>query len=476
MFKIYSKISKKQLSLLVVDMLIIWLSIELGHFLRSGYGSAANLGYVISNIFIYLIIFYIVGLYDFQTDFRKKKELMNIVVSIGAATIAIIFVLYMGSFLKPGRGVLGIHTTFVFLGILTWRVLYSRVAVAGIFTKKALIVGCGKGGRMVARLISQLETPDIKIVGFLDIKKEKEGEIVEGYKVFWQKGSLKEAVDDIMPDILILAMRSERYNKIMKDLIWCSQQGIEIEDMTSIYESLAGRIPLKYIDDSWVLFSSLNRPRIYFRRMKRLMDITISAFGLLVSLPFTVPAAIAIKISDRGDIFYQQKRVGQKGREFKLIKFRSMVQDAEKENAVWVRIDEDRRITRVGRLMRRWHIDEIPQLLNVLKGDMSIVGPRPEKEEISNQFLEKTPVVIKRRMEEDPLDGCQEKIPYYAQRLSVKPGITGWAQVMYPYASSFEQTADKLEYDMYYLKNMSLALDVAILLKTIRVVLMGKGK
>ena len=479
MFRSGLKISKRQISLLLVDILIIWLSIKLGYIVRLGYGSSASLGYIISNIFIYVTVFFIGGLYDFKTDFRKKKGLLNITVSVAAATLAIIVIFYMGRFFPPGRGVFLIQTAFVFFGILGWRILYSRVAVVGIFSKKALIVGCGNAGKNVARLINQLESHDIEIVGFLDTKNEKEGEIVEGCKVFWQKGTLKEAVSDIMPDMLVLAMRAERYSKIMKDLVWCSQQGIEIEDMTSLYENLAGEIPLKYIDDSWILFSFLNRPRIYFMRIKRLTDIIISAIGLSISLPFTVPAAIAIKISDRGDIFYRQKRMGENGREFELIKFRSMVQDAEKQSgAVWAD-DEDPRITRVGRFIRRWRIDEIPQLLNVFKGDMSMVGPRPEREEFIKGFREKVPIVKKGRRKDDSRNSFveyQEKIPYYTYRLSVKPGITGWAQVMYPYASSFEQTAEKLEYDMYYLKNMSFTLDMAILLKTIRVVLVGKGK
>jgi len=331
----------------------------------------------------------------------------------------------------------------------------------------------------MARLINELESSDIEIVGFLDTDKEKEGKIVEGCKVFWQKGSLKEAVAEIRPDMLVLAMRGERYEHIMKDLIWCSQQGIEIEDMTSIYEKFSGEIPLKYIDDAWVLFSSLNRPRIYFKRIKRLIDVIISTVGLIISLPITIPAAIAIKISDRGNIFYRQKRLGENGQEFKIIKFRTMIQEAEKERgAVWAD-DKDPRITRIGRFMRNWRIDEIPQLLNVIKGDMSMVGPRPEREEFTKAFREKVPVAKRGRRKSDngsTFVDYQEKIPYYTHRLSVKPGITGWAQVMYPYASSFEQTAEKLEYDMYYLKNMSFTLDMAILLKTIRVVLIGKGK
>ena len=484
MLKIYSKISKKQIGILLVDLLIIWISIKLGHIIRLGYGSVVSLGYIVSNLFIYVITFYIGGLYDFKTDFRRKKVIVNLVGSIGAGTLAIIFFfyyifLYIENFLPLGRGVLVIQTIFVFLGILAWRILYSKVAMARIFRKKALILGCGNGGRGIARLINQLENPDIEIVGFLDIKKEREGKIVEGYKVFWQEGPLKDSVAEMMPDMLVIAMRSERYKHILKDLTWCSQNGIEIEDMTSLFEKLGGRIPLKYIDDSWILFSSINRPRMYFRRIKRLIDIIVSAISLLISLPLTIPVAIAIKIFDKGDIFYRQKRIGESGREFKFIKFRSMVQDADKENSIWVRMDEDKRITKIGRFIRKWHIDEIPQLLNVLKGDMSVVGPRPEKESISNQFLKRVPVNINERTKVDSRDyfgNYHEKIPYYAQRLSVKPGITGWAQVMYPYASSFEQTAEKLEYDMYYLKNMSLALDMAIILKTIRVVLLGKGK
>lgn len=209
------------------------------------------------------------------------------------------------------------------------------------------------------------------------------------------------------------------------------------------------------------------------------MDIIISTIGLLISLPITIPAGIAIKISDGGDIFYRQKRLGENVRKFELIKFRSMVQDAEKDSGALWADDKDPRITNVGKFLRRWHIDEMPQLLNVFKGDMSMVGPRPEREEFVKGFREKIQVMKRGRRKTDSggtFVDYQEKIPYYTQRLSVKPGITGWAQVMYPYASSFEQTIEKLEYDMYYLKNMSFALDVAILLKTIKVVLLGKGK
>lgn len=479
MFKFYSKISKKQICLLVIDILIIWFSIRMGYIVRSGYESSPSWGYLITNIIIYVIAFFIAGIYDFKTDFRKIKHILTVIVSIGAATLGIILIFYMGRFFPPGRGILLFQTIFVLVGILAWRIAYSRLAVAGIFMKRALIVGCGNAGKRVAKLIDHLETHDIEIIGFLDTKKEKEGSIIEGHKVFWQKGSLKESVSEIKPDMLIMAMRRDRYTPIMKDLVWCNQQGINIEDMTSLYERLSGEIPLKYIDDAWVLFSSLNLPRIYYKRIKRLIDVIISIAGLIISSPITIPVAIAIKVSDGGDIFYCQKRLGENAREFEVIKFRTMIPDAEKESgALWAG-DKDPRITRIGRFIRRWRIDEIPQLLNVLKGDMSMVGPRPEREEFIKGFREKVKVVRKGRRRIDNggiFIDYQEKIPYYTQRLSVKPGITGWAQVMYPYASSFEQSAKKLEYDMYYLKNMSLALDVAILLKTIKVVLMGKGK
>ncbi|MBW2301875.1 MAG: sugar transferase [Deltaproteobacteria bacterium] len=480
-------VSKKQASLVIVDFVVlaavpflaiyIFCFIKLGPHFEIKWFKMDKIPYFL-NILVFMTTFYVMDLYDFKKIFFKKREILNIFYALCFACAGSIFLFYLIGKRPLGRGLFLIYMVTLFILLAGYRSLYSRLAVLGIYKKKAVIVGAGKGGQAVASLIKANPQADIEIVCLLDIDKEKEGTRIEDIPVVCQTGSLSEAIEQYKPDVLILAMRSSRYEKLMRDIIACSQQGIEIQDMTSIHERLEGRIPLKYIDDSWILFSSLNWPIIYYKRVKRLVDVAVALVGLLVTLPISVPVAIAIKVSDGGDIFYRQKRLGEKGKEFTLIKFRSMVQDAEKDTgAVWAD-DKDPRVTKIGKFIRKLRIDEIPQLVNVLKGDMSIVGPRPERREFVKQFEEKIPVIRKGRRKDDNgatfLDYL-ERVPYYEQRLAVKPGVTGWAQVMYPYASSLEQTAEKLEYDMFYLKNMSFALDVAIILKTIRVVLLGKG-
>lgn len=257
-------------------------------------------------------------------------------------------------------------------------------------------------------------------------------------------------------------MRSSRYEKMIKELIWCSQQGIEIRDMTSIYEELTEKIPLKYVTDRWLLSSYLSQPKLYFRRIKRVVDLFCTSLILMLTSPIMLALALAIKLDTEGPVFYRQRRVGKDRQEFELIKFRSMNKDAEeKTGPVWVG-DQDPRITRVGKIIRILRLDELPQLFNVMKGEMSLIGPRPERPEFVADFIGKS-------------DKKDEIIPFYTERLTVKPGITGWAQVMYPYASSYEQSLEKLEYDLFYIKNMSFHLDIAILLKTIRVIFFRRG-
>ncbi|MDH7500743.1 MAG: exopolysaccharide biosynthesis polyprenyl glycosylphosphotransferase, partial [candidate division NC10 bacterium] len=243
---------------------------------------------------------------------------------------------------------------------------------------------------------------------------------------------------------------------LIRDLITVSQRGIEIRDAISFSEEYFKRIPLRFIDDLWFLISYINIPKIHVQRIKRLMDILISLLALLLSLPLSLLVSALIKIESRGDLFFIQERIGKDGKPFRLIKFRSMVQDAEESSGpVWATMD-DPRVTRVGRFLRRWRLDEIPQFINVLRGEMSLVGPRPERREF--------------------LDELKAKVPYFMERLSVKPGVTGWAQIESTYASSVEESQIKLEYDLYYIKNVSFLLDLSILLRTLKVILWGKGR
>jgi lipopolysaccharide/colanic/teichoic acid biosynthesis glycosyltransferase len=209
------------------------------------------------------------------------------------------------------------------------------------------------------------------------------------------------------------------------------------------------------------------------------VDLIVAGVLLLTNAPLFALIAAAVKWDSRGPVFYRQERLGYEGSSFQLIKFRTMIQDAENYGPQWAS-EDDPRITRVGRILRKFRLDELPQLFNVLKGEMSIVGPRPEREVFIREFRELVPACRLGRRATDPAGtvipcGVKEKIPYYSHRLLVKPGITGWAQVIYPYASSLEQTKEKLQYDLFYVKNIGFFLDMAILLKTVRIVLFGRG-
>lgn len=206
----------------------------------------------------------------------------------------------------------------------------------------------------------------------------------------------------------------------------------------------------------WMLHVVISKPKLYGKFIKPVLETIISLLLFIILMPVMAITAVLIKITSRGGIFYTQERMGKDAGRFTIIKFRTMVADAESQTGAVYAADNDHRITKVGRLLRKWRLDEVPQLLNVIKGDMSLVGPRPEREIFIKEF--------------------EKNIPFYSQRLAVKPGLSGWAQVKYPYASTIEQTEEKLQYDLYYIKNMSFLLDTVVLLKTVRVMLFGKGK
>jgi sugar transferase (PEP-CTERM system associated) len=267
---------------------------------------------------------------------------------------------------------------------------------------------------------------------------------------------LERIAEEVGAHTAILAIPNNRSAKLIKSVLRARLKGIHIREMADIYEELTGRIPVNNIGDEWLLFAEgfyLIRKE-YMQKLKRLIDV-IASFSLLVlTAPILGLAALLIRLDSPGSIFYSQKRVGKGQSTFTIYKFRSMRQDAENSGARWAS-EQDPRITKVGRWLRMTHIDEIPQIWNLLKGDMSLVGPRPERPE----FVE----VLNR------------EIPYYSVRHSVKPGMTGWAQINYRYGASTEDTRNKLEYDLYYIKNMSLLLDIKILLRTFGVVLLGDG-
>jgi sugar transferase (PEP-CTERM system associated) len=248
----------------------------------------------------------------------------------------------------------------------------------------------------------------------------------------------------------------ERRGKLPVDLLLSlKNRGVQVQDGNDVYESITGEVPIESIRLSWLLFSSGYFASRLFLFYKRFASLATSIVGLVLSLPLLPLVVLAIKLSSPGHIFYRQIRVGRDGKVFRCYKFRTMRSDAEADSGPTWATDDDPRITRVGRFLRKTRIDEIPQLLNVLRGDMSLVGPRPERPEF--------------------VAALNQKIPYYHLRHSVRPGITGWAQILYRYGSSVEDAKEKLRYDLYYIKNMSVGLDLLIILSTVKIILLGRG-
>jgi len=256
-------------------------------------------------------------------------------------------------------------------------------------------------------------------------------------------------------DKVVISLTERRGVFPLQDMLSCKLSGIEVLDSPAMFERMTGKLLIENITPSWFIFSNGFRVTPLLRATKRFVDVILSAFGLLAFAPIGLLVALAIKLESPGPVFFRQIRVGQGDRNFSLIKFRSMCKDAEKSSgAVWAQKD-DCRVTRLGRILRKTRIDEIPQLVNVLKGEMSLVGPRPERPEFVRTL--------------------KERIPYYSERHYVKPGVSGWAQVRYPYGASVEDAVEKLRYDLYYIKNISIFLDFKIILKTVAVMLFCRG-
>jgi sugar transferase (PEP-CTERM system associated) len=256
-------------------------------------------------------------------------------------------------------------------------------------------------------------------------------------------------------DRIVVAMEERRGNLPVDLLLSLKNRGVQVQDGNDVYESITGKVPIESIRLSWLLFSPGSHSSRLFLIYKRFASVVISIIGLLLSLPLIPFVILAIKLSSPGRVLYSQNRVGRDDRVFRCYKFRTMHSDAEADTGPTWAEDDDPRVTRIGRFLRKTRIDEIPQLLNVLKGDMSLVGPRPERPEF--------------------VAALNEEIPYYHLRHSVRPGITGWAQILYKYGSSVEDAKEKLRYDLYYIKNSSAGLDLLILINTIKIVLLGRG-
>ena len=418
--------------------------------LRQGFLKAA-----MATVFC-LAAFYLFDLYDFVVMHDRRELVLRLVQALGLAWVALALAFYAFPQLMLGRGISLIALPLALGLMVSWRISIHWLLGHPDFGEKILIVGSGSFAVEVAR--EMLNRPDAgyRIAGFVGSDPELLGKSLINPRVIGLTSELDEVVRREGIDRIIVAMGERRGQLPTNELLQLSLAGtVNIEEGASFYERVTGRVSLDMIRPSWLIFSSRGRQARISGVTRNIVHRLVALVGALMSLPIAVGTAILIKLDSRGPILYKQERVGKNGGTFTVMKFRSMRTDAEKAGPVWASADDDR-TTRVGRVIRKLRIDEIPQFWNILRGEMDFVGPRPERPHFVSQLA--------------------EEIPYYEQRHLIAPGLTGWAQIKYPYGASIEDARQKLQYDLYYIKNQSLMLDAIILFETIKIILFGRGR
>jgi len=398
-------------------------------------------------------------LYDLKVTDTFQELGIRLLQALGTAAI-ILSGIYL-AFPKTivGSGIFAVSIVFVIILIVSWRFFYAIVLSHGIFNQKIILLGSGSLAQNILNEIKNRKDSGYTIA--VNVQDSLE-DLDFSYQQIQTETICKKDYDGLCEladqlDIkkIVVAIKERRGAFPLKELLRCRIKGIDVIEGTSFYEMLAGKLIVDQINPAWIIFSEGFYKSRTRRFIKRSGDLVISLAMLILFFPLILVTAVLIKIDSTGPVLFSQERVGKNKKPYLLYKFRSMVEDAEKSSGpVWAS-DNDKRITRVGSFLRKWRIDEIPQLWNVLKGDMSFVGPRPEREFFVNKL--------------------EEIIPYYGERFSVKPGITGWAQVCYRYGASVDDAVEKVNYDLFYIKNMSSFMDLMIILRTIKIVLFGKG-
>ena len=400
-----------------------------------------------------LLVLYLADLY--RVDFRvRRAELASrlfLAVAAGATITAAIGFAFPP--LRLGRLAFVHVVGVVALGLLGTRLAWIALGPKRRLNHRVLVLGVGKSAAVLPELQFSGTRP-FTILGFLEDAPDAADRVPEGFELLGKTKDLLSLADELRPDLVLVALAEMRRALPAEDLLECRLRGINVEEWPTFYEKQTGRILVANLRPSWLIFSDGFVKTERTRMVKRVMDIELALIGLGLSLPVMALVALAIKLDSKGPVLFRQKRVGERGRIFVLNKFRSMSVDAERNGPVWAAA-HDPRVTRVGRWLRQTRLDELPQFWNVLVGDMSFVGPRPERPEFVGTL--------------------QREIPFYMGRHSVKPGITGWAQVRHRYAASVEDSMEKLQYDLYYIKNLSPLLDLVILLSTLQVVLFARG-
>ena len=401
-----------------------------------------------------LLCVYYNDLYDLTVVRTSREVVIRLLQAVGTALILLALIYLALPTLMVGDGTFLPATAIFLVGILAWRLVFNRVAAMPPFGERVLIVGTDAAAQTVARQVLAQKNFPYDIVGFIDEDPSRIGAPVVNPCVVGTPADIEHIVETRGVDRIFVGLSDRRGRLPVRELLRAKLRGVRVEDVNTVYERLTGKLLVEDLRPSLLIFSDGFSASRLTRQSKQLFDTMLALTGLVLAAPLMILTAIAVRLESGAPVLYRQERVGENGRVFTLYKFRSMRQDAEHGTPVWAKAVDDR-VTRVGVVIRKTRLDELPQLWNVLRGDMSFVGPRPERPFFVNQL--------------------SEQIPFYDQRHAVKPGITGWAQVKYRYSASLEDSIEKLRYDLYYVKHMSVPFDLTILFDTVKVVLFAKG-
>ncbi len=399
-----------------------------------------------------------VELYDIRKASRMSSTLRGIMAA-GVAGLGVYLLIYFSSAPRslPRSGV-GYFLGLVSLLTLIWRISYIRIFNANLFMRRVLVVGGGRAGTSLLEKLREFSPPPFLVAGIVDDDPEKWGQEIAGHRVLGGAGSLVDSIAALQVSEIIVAISGPMDGHMFQALLDAQERGVGIARMQRVYEELFGRVPIFHLESDWMVrsFVEESQASALYLFTKRALDIVGGLAGsllMLVILPFII---IANVLETGFPVFYFQRRSGMHDSPYNVIKFRTMQKDAEKDGVPRWTAENDERVTRVGWFLRKTHLDELPQFLNVLRGEMSLVGPRPERPALIQMF--------------------QEHVPFYRARLLVKPGITGWAQIHQDYAANVDETNEKLEFDLYYIKHRSLWLDLMVLLRTPATVLGLRGR
>ena len=396
-------------------------------------------------------------LYDMRTVSDRRGLIVGLIQALGASSLILAMLYYWLPSLVIGRGVFVIASTFIVALVAGWRIAFEWLAVRVGPGERLLIVGTGDASVALAReLFDRRRELGVEIAGFVDPDPKRVGLPLINPGIVGTIADIPRITRASRIDRVVVSLADARGKLPMDELLNIKlTDGVRFDHLASVYEEYTGRIAVENLRPSWLIFSEGFRKRRWVAAVKRMVDLVLATIGLVLAAPFLLIVAMAIRLTSPGAAFYSQQRVGCGGQAFTIYKLRSMRADAEKATgAVWSHAG-DPRVTSMGRFLRRTRLDELPQLWNVLRGDMSFVGPRPERPEFVAELT--------------------REIPFYGQRHVVRPGLTGWAQIRHNYGSDVNDALQKLQYDLFYIKHMSLAFDLFILIETVKTVLVRRG-